>query len=150
LQHLLLASRRSCHPGGNEYSQAGSHYFHNILTSNKPGEIQGTRIAKQQNEPIRVIVYPNKSVKANLPVRTSFFDLDQDNVIITAIKKAEDSDQLIIRMYDAEGETSSVKLNSYFNLGQVYKTNIIEENPVGIDAIEVLKYGIETFAIDAK
>lgn len=149
LQHILLASRRSCHWEGNEYSQAGNHYFHHILTSNRSGDISGSRIAEQQNEPITAILYPNKMVNASLPAHLSFFNINQENVIITAIKKAEDSNQIALRMYDISGKASSIKLNSFFKLGRLYKTNIIEENPEEISLMNVGKYGIETFMIDA-
>ena len=97
LQHVLLASRTSCHWEGNEYSQAGNHSYSHILTSNKEGEVAGSRISKQFNEPIHVIVNPEKSVKANLPENMEFFSIDQENVIVTAIKRAEDNDGIVIR-----------------------------------------------------
>ncbi len=150
LQHILLASRKSCHWEGNEYSQAGNHSFHNILTSNSTGDISGTRMAKQQNDPIQVIVYPAKIANANLPEQTRFFNIDQENVIITAIKKAEDSDQIVVRMYDSSGVEATVNLDSYFDLGQLQKSNIIEEYPINISKMNVGKYGIETFMLDVK
>ncbi len=150
LQHLLLASRTSCHWEGNEYSQAGSHSYKNILTSNKAGNIEGSRIAKQYNEPLYVSIFPNKSNRATLPESTSFFNIDKENVIITTIKKAEDSENLIIRMYDAEGLNTTVGLNSFFDIHKVQHTNIIEENPQPVREFNISKYAIETFSFEAK
>ena len=89
-------------------------------------------------------------VNASLPEQNSFFRINQKNIIITAIKKAEDTNQIVLRMYDAEGKDTSVNLNSYFELGQLQKTNIIEENPEEISMMNVGKYGIETFVFDVK
>lgn len=150
LQHLLLASRTSCHWEGNEYSQAGSHSYKNILTSNKTGNIDGSRIAKQYNEPLHVVIYPNKSNRATLPESASFFNIDNKNIIVTTIKKAEDSEDMIIRMYDAEGKSSTVGLNSFFDIDKMKKTNIIEEYPQPVKELNVSKYAIETFSFEAK
>lgn len=150
LQHLLLASRTSCHWEGNEYSQEGSHSYHNILTSNKTGDISGKQIAKQQNEPLHVTVFPDKSVNASLPETASFFNINKENIIVTTIKKAEDTDELVIRMFDTEGENSTVDLKSYFKIYNLHQTNIIEENPMPVKDLKVSKFGIETFSFKAK
>lgn len=146
LQHLLLASRTSCHWEGNEYSQEGSHSYHNILTSNKTGDITGKQIAKQHNEPLHVTVFPDKSINASLPETASFFNIDKENILVTTIKKAEDTDELVIRMYDTEGENTTVNVRSFFNINNFQQTNIIEENPVPVSKLKVSKYGIETFS----
>jgi len=150
LQHLLLASRTSCHWEGNEYSQEGSHSYNHILTSNKVGDIVGNRMAKQHNDPLHVVLYPSKSVHASLPESTSFFAIDKGNIIITALKKAEDVDELVLRMYDTEAIDSEVKLKSFFKIKGLQKTNIIEENRKPISKIKVPKFSIETFSFKVK
>jgi alpha-mannosidase len=148
LQHLLLASRTSCHWEGNEYSQGGDHSYHNILTSNKTGSLEGMRIAEQQNDPIYITVYPDKSAKASLPETLSFFSLNKENINVSTIKMGEDSDNLVIRMYNVQGIETQVKLNSYFTMDNIQQTNIIEENPKPVSIMNVSKYGIETFSFD--
>jgi len=150
LQHLLLASRVSCHGAGNEYSQAGNHDFHNVFTSNEAGSINGQQIAKQENEPISVVVYPDSSKKPFLPESMSFFSLDTDNVMISTIKKAEDSEELIARMYNVKDSEEQVNVSSYFDINSYKHTNIIEENPTPVTPkLQVGKYAIETFSLDA-
>ena len=150
LQHVLLASRKSCHWEGNEYSQAGNHAYSHVLTSNRVGDVNGSRVSKQFNEPITVVVNPERSTKANLVENMEFFSIDKDNVIVTAIKKAEDSDGLIVRMYDTEGKNADIKLKSFFNLGNLQHTNIIEENPKTVDKIEITHHGIETYLLEVE
>ncbi len=150
LQHVLLASRTSCHWEGNEYSQAGHHSYAHVLTSNKEGDINGSRISKQFNEPVKVVVNPERSSKANLAESTEFFSIDKENVIVTAIKKAEDGDELVVRMYDTEGENVVVNIESHFKLENLKHTNIIEENPKSVNEIKVSPYGIETYLFDVK
>jgi alpha-mannosidase len=151
LQNLLLASRTSCHWEGNEYSQAGNHDFHNVLTSNKAGSIQGQKIAKQKNEPLYVSIYPDTSVKSFLPESLSFFSIDNEDIMITTIKKAEDSEEIITRMYNVNDSNAKVNISSYFDIKSYKKTNIIEENPMPVaPQLEVGKYAIETFSLDIK
>ncbi|WP_198152347.1 glycoside hydrolase family 38 N-terminal domain-containing protein [Draconibacterium sediminis] len=150
LQHVLLASRTSCHWEGNEYSQAGSHDYSHVLTSTKEGDIAGSRIAKQFNEPIKVVVNPEQSVKANLEESISFFNIDKENVIVSAIKKAEDGKGLVMRLYDAEGKAAAPHLNSYFKLNNLRHTNLIEENPKQVNQIKVSPYSIETYILNSK
>ncbi|TWO34669.1 alpha-mannosidase [Seonamhaeicola sediminis] len=148
LQHLLLASRTSCHWEGNEYSQGGNHDFHNVLTSTKAGSVLGQKIAKQKNEPIQVVVNPITASKPFLSENLSFFSIDAENIIITTIKKAEDSEDFITRMYNVEGSTETVNVSSYFDIKSYHHTNIIEENPVPVaPQLEIGKYAIETYSL---
>ena len=151
LQHVLLASRTSCHWEGNEYSQAGDHDFHSVFTSNKPGSILGQKMAKQENEPVQVVIYPETSVQAFLPESVSFFSIDNENVLISAVKKAEDSEDIIARMYNAAGSDEVVNLSSYFTINSFKQTNIIEENPKVVSPkLNLGKYAIETFSLEIR
>ena len=151
LQNLLLASRRSCHWEGNEYLQGGDHHYHNVFTSNKSGSVKGQKIAKQENEPIQIVINPVTTLKPYLPENLSFFKIDAENVIITTIKKAEESEEFIARMYNLKDGNESVNMSSYFNINSYKHTNIIEENPKPIAPKLVLgKYAIETFSLGTK
>ncbi len=151
LQNLLLASRTSCHWEGNEYSQAGNHDFHNVFTSNKAGSLEGQKIAKQKNEPLHVVLNPDAVKKPSLPEVNSFFKINTENVIVSTIKKAEDSDEIIARMYNLNDGNESVNISSFFDIGSYKQTNIIEENPTPVaPQLKVGKYAIETFSLGIK
>ena len=148
LQHLLLASRVSCHGEGNEYSQAGHHDFQHVLTSSPAGSLEGQRVAKQKNEPLQPIIYPDRSVRASLPEKLSFFSVDAENVMVSAIKRAEDSDHVILRMYELEGTATDTRVGSFFKIGAFERTNIIEEYPQPAGpGLKLGKYAIETFRL---
>jgi len=150
LQHVLLASRRSCHWEGNEYSQAGNHSYSHVLTSSRAGAIDGSRISKQHNDPLKVVVNPEKSVKASLPEALEFFGIDRDNVIVTAVKKAEEGEGIVLRMYDSEGQGAEVEVESFFKLNNLKHTNLIEEYGKPIEKIEISPFGIETYLVEAE
>lgn len=127
LQPLLLASRRSCHGEGNEYLQAGNHDFSFSLFSHQPGWTEGGRAAKQANEELVIVVGPNTRKGAGLPEEQSFFSFDHDEVIISTIKKAEDDNTVIVRLYDVKGVDREVILNVGSSFSHAVGTNLIEE-----------------------
>jgi alpha-mannosidase len=151
LQNLLLASRRSCHWEGNEYLQGGDHDYHNVVTSNESESLEGQKVAKQENEPIQIVVNPIISRKPYLPAELSFFKIDSKNVIITTVKKAEDSNDFIARMYNLKDGKENVNVSSYFDIESYMHTNIIEEHPKPVSpTLKITKYAIETFKLGTK
>jgi len=155
LQPLLLASRKSCHWIGNEYLQTGNHYFFFSLTSHQPGWQNGFRFGKQANEKLVTVVNPPHFKKAYLPEINSFFSLDTENAIVSAIKKSDDDDAIVIRLYDILGEKSNLnlKLDSNLNIDKAFHTSLIEDNLFqqpnfeNIIPINLESYSIETFRI---
>ena len=65
-----------------------------------------------------------------LPAEKSFFATTQDNVIITAIKKAADDDALIVRFYEWAGKKGDVVLQLPTTATQAWETNLMEVAPV--------------------
>ena len=71
--------------------------------------------------------------------------------MITTIKKAEDSEEIITRMYNVKDSNAKVNVSSYFDIKSYKQTNIIEENPKPVSPqLKVGKYAIETFSLDIK
>jgi len=90
---------------------------------------------------------------SGLPESYSFVQTDKNNVIISTLKKADDDNNYIIRMYEMEGKDTEVKITFPFKIGKAWKTDMIEENPeeIGVSGNSlVLKIGhnaIETFKV---
>ena len=49
----------------------------------------------------------------SLPEALSCFACDDDELLVSAIKKAEDGDQALIRCFDMEGKEHSTKINLF-------------------------------------
>ena len=68
---------------------------------------------------------------------TSFFSLAPANLILTALKRSEDTDHVVVRFYEAEGFECTAQLRFLKPVRQAYRTNLIEDNeeslPVGAD-----------------
>ncbi len=63
-----------------------------------------------------------------LPKEHSFISVENPNVVLTAVKKAEDSNALIIRMYEWAGQTGDVKLHLPAGATTATVTNLMEKS----------------------
>ena len=70
---------------------------------------------------------------ATRPESESFVSLDGKGVYMTGIKKAEDTDELVVRLVEVEGDTKKITLRLPENIQVVRKLNLIE-NPVNESA----------------
>ena len=62
-----------------------------------------------------------------LPATHSFASIDNPNVTLTAVKKAEDADALIYRMYEWAGTATQVKLHVPPGATYAVETNLMEK-----------------------
>ena len=127
LQPILIASRKSCHWEGNEYLQTGNHYFKFSITSHKPGWENGAEFGRTANENLHAVWADNSFANAALPESQSFFSIDRKNVLVSTVKKAEDSDAIIIRITDLEGKDKTVNISAFKDFKQAKLTNLIED-----------------------
>jgi alpha-mannosidase len=57
----------------------------------------------------------------------SFLEVQGDNVVVTALKKAEDSEDMIVRFYEWAGKDSNVQLRFAPGVESAEETNLIEK-----------------------
>ncbi|MEN8117991.1 MAG: glycoside hydrolase family 38 C-terminal domain-containing protein, partial [Bacteroidota bacterium] len=127
LQPILLASRKSCHWEGNEYLQTGNHYFTFSITSHKPGWENGAEFGRAANEKLIAVWADNSYSNASLPETKSFFSVDQKNVLVSTIKKAEDSNEIVVRIAELEGKDKVITFNHFKKIKRAILTNLIED-----------------------
>lgn len=157
LQPVLISNRKSCHWEGNYYLQAGKHSFSFSLNSYKGNWKGGYKAGMQKNRPLYAVVKSNQDMKdGSLPSTYSFGGIRGNDVIVSAVKKCEDDESVVMRCYDISGGSQEVEFNFFKDLNSVQHTNMIEENgklisnkkqsfnyPLG-------KYSIETFKLNIK
>jgi alpha-mannosidase len=77
------------------------------------------------NDPLKAEqVFPHTGT---LPAEHSWASVENPNVVLTAIKKAEDSDSLIFRMYEWAGTPTEVKLHIPPGATAATETNLMEK-----------------------
>lgn len=65
--------------------------------------------------------------EGKLPARESFVSVKQDNVVLTAMKKAEDSDSLIFRLYEWAGKSADLQIAIPKGATGATETNLMEK-----------------------
>ena len=81
--------------------------------------------AYQLNYPL--IAMQTDAHAGELPAEKSFFSVDAPNVVITAVKKAEDDDGVIVRWYEFAGKQTDVHL-TLPRAATVEATNLMEQS----------------------
>ncbi len=156
LQAIMLASRRSCHGEGNEYLQTGNHYYSFSVTSHRPGFQNGYKFGRQANEKLMAIVDPVPFVNNFLPVETSFFSVDKENISISAIKKAEDDNETVIRLFETGTGDTQINISSWFTVESAGRTNMIEYERRDVNLkgnsipFRIGSHSVETFKLRLK
>ncbi|MGI4830765.1 MAG: alpha-mannosidase, partial [Janthinobacterium lividum] len=90
----------------------------------------------------------------SMPATHSFAAIDEKNVILTAVKKAEDSDALVFRMYESTGTATSVHLHVPAGATGAVESNLMEKPeavqlPVtaGVVTVAIKPYEILTLMV---
>lgn len=103
------------------------------------------------NNPVRVV--PVSGIHGNLPNKHSMITCNQENIVIETIKKAEDSDDVVIRLYDAYNLTTQVEIRFGFDVSRAYICNMLEVNESELSVvnrsvtIQVKNYEIVTLKL---
>jgi len=142
VQHVLLSSRESL-AWNPEYSftQAGSHSYRMALYPHLGGWRVAYKNGQAFNKPL--IAFSGKgSGIPTFSTAQSFLKVEPSNIIISAMKQAEDGNGTIVRFYEAEGKFTKAKISGFKPFSKVTLTDMIEYDeknlPVNADgSVEV-------------
>ena len=139
-------------------SQGGPATFRYGLTSRAGGAdaVQSTRFGWEVHTPLLASWIPEDSKGTLEAGGSSFFQVDRANVIIQAVKMAEDGEGLIVRLREIAGVDTKVLLSSYLFKGQAlsaWLTDMVEKNEAlaqisdaGV-AVPMRSYGIQAVRV---
>jgi alpha-mannosidase len=131
LQHVLLSTRKSL-AWNPEYwfSQAGDHRYRAALMPHQGDWRQRYRDAIAFNYPLVAFVGEQQQAQTGevMPVQQSFLRLEPSNLILTAMKKSEDGNQVVLRFYEAEGNQTDARIQLPRAIRSAWRTSLIEEN----------------------
>lgn len=94
-----------------------------------------------------------KTHSGKLPFKFSFISADVDNVIIEVVKKAEDNNDIILRLYEYKNKRSDVKAITHKDIMSVCECTLLEENTAEIShdkntfQFSIKPYEIKTYRL---
>ena len=126
LRLSLLRSPKSPDPT----ADMGEHRFRYAIFPHSGGPQIGGVIpeAAAFNQPIAHFATSSE------PQSESFFQVDNPAVVIDTVKKAEDSDELILRIYESHGAHQTATLTTALEVTNVVLVNLLEEEDVPASA----------------
>jgi alpha-mannosidase len=116
----LLRSPTSPDP----YADLGRHTFRYALLPHSGDFRQAGVVAEADhfNNPLQVFA------TSAAPGQESFFSVDNPAVVIDTIKKAEDTEAIIVRLYESFGAQQTVRLHSSLPVQSAVRCNLLEDD----------------------
>jgi alpha-mannosidase len=85
------------------------------------------------NDPLIAWQAPlTKGGKGGIPAQPSLVAADRANIVIETVKRAEDGNGVIIRLYDTQRQRGKVTLTCGFPVKAAWRANILEENQAAL------------------
>ncbi len=92
------------------HADEGHHEFTYSLYPHGGGWKEALTIRQGYDLNYKLIAFPTESHAGGLPPEHSFVQTASDNIIVSAMKKAEDDGSVIVRFYEWAGKTGDVNL----------------------------------------
>jgi alpha-mannosidase len=114
----------------------GEHSIEYSLYPHRGGwkEAQTVERAYEYNDPLLAVI--GEVHKGTLPPSNSFVKLTPSNLVLTQIKKAEDSEAWVVQWYDAGGEDVQAQLTLPRPPKKVVVSNFLEEDGASITPVK--------------
>ena len=135
------------------YTDQGEHAFCYALYPHQGDHVAGqvARAGYELNIPLRQL--PTDAHPGSHPPSASFLTVDTSNVIVEAIKKAEDGDAVVVRLYEAAHAGARATLRFGLPPQSVEETDLMEEplRPLPVSAssvtLDFAPYEIKTIKV---
>lgn len=133
----------------------GEHTFDYSLYFHKGDYIEGDVIAQSRIYPTPLAAGQyGKGKKGHLPTEVGFLKLNNRNTIVSCIKKAEDRDEIIVRLNNPTGKAIKEKVEFFNPVKKAFKTDFNEAKGKEIAVtkdnaveLEITPYRIETISL---
>ncbi|WP_408894978.1 alpha-mannosidase [Paenibacillus taichungensis] len=109
------------------------------------------RRGNELNIPLRTVSLSSGSVKQNskLPYSKAFLQPDHPHIMVESVKKAEDGDDIIVRLYETSGTHATTALHLGFKIAEAWTTDLMENilSPVSIAGASEMALSFTPFEI---
>ena len=83
-----------------------------------------------------------------LPDTFSLVSCDQENIVVETIKKAEDDDSVIVRLYETYNQKAEATIKTAFDCKVVYICDMMEANQTRLECVDgCVKLPVKNFEI---
>jgi alpha-mannosidase len=108
------------------------HEFSYAIYPHEGNHVTGgvVRAGYEFNMPLRQMEVPRH--KGNMPATASLIETDNPNIVVEAVKKAQDSNDLIVRMYECHGGRTTARLRLGIPVRKAALVTMLEENAVPV------------------
>lgn len=106
----------------------GKHIFSYSLYPHRGDwkESEVVRRAYEFNSPLLAVFLEEKDIKGELPPSASFFSVQPENIVLVSIKKAEDRESLILRLYESQGRPVQANMQFHNIPALIFETDLME------------------------
>jgi alpha-mannosidase len=91
------------------------------------GDWRQAKIYKQAQDFYHLPRCIQANCQGELPEEFSFLKLSPDNLIFSALKKAEDSDAVIMRFFETKGEATTAEIKLFREIQRAAVVNLLEQ-----------------------
>lgn len=137
--------------GSPHYPPAGTYVFHYSLSS-AAGDWKSAkawRTGMAFTNPLLPVSVVDSITGKSLPPVQSYCSVDQEDVVISAIKKSDADSSVLLRVYEIEGRAADTAIN-FLGAGQTFtRTNLLEEDIMqqGQKALQLRPYEISSLKV---
>ncbi len=130
---IQLTLMRSGNSSIEEVNDQGEHIMSYSIVPHKGSYIDGDIVRKAYafNNPLIAEEIDNKS--GDLPAEYSFISVDKENVIIDTVKKAEDSENIIVRLYESQNISGKLNITFGTDIKKAYICDMLENKEEEIE-----------------
>jgi alpha-mannosidase len=133
--------------------KAGSYVFRYSISSGKGDwtAAQAWRQGMAFNDALIPVVSEDELMPKSLPAEQSFLFVPGDTIAVTALKKADRGDGIVLRFFEAAGKSADTSVQFMGQQRSFRSVNMLEESAPGKDVqtLHVNPYEIETVKIPA-
>ncbi len=151
VQHVLLSSRKSLawNPE-NWFVQPGNHSYRMALYPHDGNWRMAYRKGQAFNMPLSLYTLPEMhSTNPATVSERSFLSTEPANMIFSAVKQAEDGAGLFVRLYEAEGRYTTLRLKGFKPFHRVWRTDLLEydQEELQVEADGSLRLNVQPWQI---
>jgi hypothetical protein len=134
VQHVLLSTRKSL-AWDSEYwfDQRGNHSYRMAMLFHDGNWRQRYREGIAFNYPLIVSTSYGHGTRSGQVLTASnvgFLRTEPSNIVITTVKQSEDGKGMVVRFYEAEGNSTTARFTSMKPFKEVFRTDLLEYDPV--------------------